>query len=158
MVTGPVMAADWLNVADRIVTMWERQGTPNFNWACSEATPVTSTVLGKNILSGSTAGYSATEAGFYIWTAGRGRISSPTSPVECWVYASASSGTDTATFYYSAGAIAQVNITGAAGWYTATGSFNTTGITDPELVTVEIGNGGSGTVTLYAAGMMDYQA
>lgn len=156
-VNHPVLASDWLDVATRTTAMWKRQGTPYITWSIDNNAAVTSTTTGYNILDGSTAGYSSTAAGWYVWLNGRGRVSSETTPVECWVYASASSGTDTAVFYSSAGAIATVNITGAAGWYTATGSIPTNG-TDPMLVTCELNNGGTGTASIYAAGMMDYQA
>jgi hypothetical protein len=158
---GAVYLADWQDLNASVVALWKHQATVHVSDCTRDGSATTNaTATATNVLDNSTAGWSASAAGWHFRTYGRWRqfgtatLGTDEVPCRVWCYAGASSGAGQVLFKYSQGTIATINVT-ATGWYTADATYR--GVFGMDVLTIETKGSGANTVSYYAGGMFDYQ-
>jgi hypothetical protein len=143
---------------------WNTQGSVHFNWCRPTGASYDRAAASyANVLDSSTGGWSSSALGWYFNPRGRFRqfTDANRSPCRCWVYASATNSDGLVKFTGSDGivmggglTIATVNVTSATpDWYVVDGLCASAFPTDLAIVEA---HGGTGTTSVYAAGMYDF--
>lgn len=153
-----IYGEEWSRLSDAVMSVARLQSTVHFAWSVNDGSPVTEAAgTETNVVDGDTGGWASTAKGFYAWLLGRQRqFSANICPVRLWAYAGVNSGTGEVVFRYSQGELGRVQVTGAADVYTLDTTIEC--IYSKDLITVEVVGGGGTTTSVYAAGMMDYEA
>ena len=153
-VGAPILDRDIAKVGDSLWTLYSRSGNPQFSFAHLVGTAPSANATFKNILDGTTTGYSSSAAGFWTIPYRKNRFGSTTLDVVLWAVCSMSAGADgQVKFTNGAGTIA--TITGITG----TNVFTTTATIDAstsgsQLVVVEH-KSAANTITTIGAGMYE---
>ncbi len=156
-VGAPILDRDVATMTDAMWKIYRRQGSPCFTWA--EDLGIGASRAGTtyaNILSGSTAGYSSSAAGFWTIPYRKNRMTGSTVNVVLWATGFVSAGTGgRVRFSNSSGVIGTIT-----GYTTAKLQRSTTATLDAtqtsDLVTVEISDSGLNTMNCQTAGMYEY--
>lgn len=158
---APILAATHADLLAMIRGMARRQGQQFVAHSTPTSTPLTMTgTTYKNIVDGTTAGYSATAQGTYTWPAYQGsRSSTGVIPVEVYAYMKTTGAASTAYLKLvdSAGDIVELSTASTTGvWVTGTGNWTTSNAS--RLVQALSKNTGGGTSSIWAWGMYPYEA
>lgn len=160
----PILATQLTQVFTAVETIWERQGTVHVCWAhpTGAGQAITSTSYRNVLTATDTGAWGADDYGLWIYPYTRGTYNTAAVPCVFWVRASASgANTGSVRFTWGSGGSENVEITGidaAAGYYTTTSSnlLDTIAATGTNVV-IEAKDS-AGTITVYSAGMYEYQA
>jgi hypothetical protein len=158
---GSILAATQADLLAMIRAMARRQGQQFVAHSTPTSTPLTMTgTTYKNIVDGTTSGYSATAQGTYTWPAYQGsRSASGSIPVEVYAYLKTTGAASTAYLKLvdSAGDIVELSTASTTGvWVTGTGTWSTSNAS--RLVQALSKNTGGGTTSVWAWGMYPYEA
>lgn len=136
--------------------LWKRQGALGFAWCIDNGTALTrSSATSANVLDATTA-YTSGTAGFPVRPQYRNALNDTTLPVRLWAVATQTTGTGTVTFVGSGGTIGSVSITGGSATAATTNSVSLP-LTDPNKIDIWFAGDGTHTLSLYAAGLEQYE-
>ena len=153
-VGAPILDRDIGSLTDALWTIHARSGNPQFAFMHTSGTAPSATTTYKNILDGSTTGYSAAAAGYWTFPYRKNRHTSSTTDVVLWAV-SIVDGTGlggTVRFTNAAGTIGTLTIVNGV-TATATATIDAT-MSGSQLVVVEH-KSTANTITTIAAGMYE---
>ncbi len=154
---SPIYDEDRLDVTTITRGMWKEGGGQIFNWSSrrdSEAI-TNSTTSNINILDNTSTTYTGAIPGPAADLSNRSTVRrAGTVPVKVWVYASRTVSDGAVDIRDNTGhSFITVSVTGAAGWYSATGDFDASS----SKFYVTYTAGAAGTITLYAVSIMQHE-
>jgi hypothetical protein len=157
----PIHMDEWQDMNAAILSLWKHQATVFFSWCTPSGAAVTNaTANATNVLDGAITGWAADAAGWKTPMYGRWRqfgtstLGTDEFPVRLWCYGGTTAGNGDVIFKYTQGTIGTITVNGANAWYTLDATVR--GIWEYDLVTVETQGSGANTVSIYAAGMMQW--
>ena len=154
---GPIVDSHYADILDTLWTLYAQNGTHHARWTNHDTTPPTcNSATFANVIDGSTAAWSSSDAGFWYYPEGRGTLSSDGVDCVFWCIASTDTGsTGQVRFVDSSGTLATITGIGTTlQVYTATGTIDASVTSD--LCIIQHADSTPNTITTYAAGFYEY--